>query len=81
MGRLISGLPTEEFIGAQAYAYFDNEEDIVHAAKTAMFTHREATALAGAACVIHMCLDTSDDCLSADRRCRCAAEVGSSSVG
>lgn len=32
---------------AAAYGYFDSEEDVVHAAKTAMFTHREATALAG----------------------------------
>lgn len=32
---------------AAAYAYYDSEEDIVHAARTAMFTHRETTALQG----------------------------------
>merc|ERR1740130_1271950 len=30
---------------APAFAYFDDEEDLVHAARTAMFTHRERTAL------------------------------------
>ena len=30
---------------AAAYGYFDNEEDVVHMARTAMFTHRETTAL------------------------------------
>jgi len=32
---------------AAAFGYFDTEEDVVHASKTAMFTHREPTALAG----------------------------------
>lgn len=32
---------------AAAYAYFDNEDAIVQAARTAMFTHRETTALDG----------------------------------
>merc|ERR1711871_74888 len=32
---------------AAAYGYFDKEEDVVHAAMTAMLTHRETTALAG----------------------------------
>lgn len=32
---------------AAAYAYFDKEEDIVHAARTTMFTHRNSEALGG----------------------------------
>ena len=32
---------------AAAYAAFKNEDDIVHAARTSMFTHRETTAQAG----------------------------------
>jgi len=32
---------------AAAYAAFDKEEDVVHASKTAMFTHRESSALQG----------------------------------
>jgi len=32
---------------AAAYAAFKNEDDIVHAARTAMFTHCEATAQTG----------------------------------
>lgn len=32
---------------AAVYGYFDKEEDVVHAARTAMFTHRETTALDG----------------------------------
>jgi len=32
---------------AAAYGYFDNEEDVAHAARTMMFTHRETTALDG----------------------------------
>ena len=33
---------------AAAYAFFEDEDDIVHAARTSMFTHRETTALDGA---------------------------------
>lgn len=32
---------------AAAYGYYDDEEDVVHAARTMMFTHRETTALDG----------------------------------
>jgi len=32
---------------AAAYGYFDNEEDVAHAARTMMFTHQETTALEG----------------------------------
>eukprot|EP00040_Diaphanoeca_grandis_P044774 m.13523 g.13523 ORF g.13523 m.13523 type:complete len:392 (+) comp9754_c0_seq1:169-1344(+) len=32
---------------AAAYAFFDKEDDVVHTARTAMFTHRETTALDG----------------------------------
>jgi len=32
---------------AAAYGYYDKEEDVVHAARTMMFTHRETTALDG----------------------------------
>ena len=32
---------------AAAYAAFDSEEDVVHASKAAMFTHRETSALQG----------------------------------
>lgn len=32
---------------ASAYGYFDKEEDVAHAARTMMFTHREETALDG----------------------------------
>jgi len=32
---------------AASYGYFDNEEDVAHAARTMMFTHRETTALDG----------------------------------
>jgi len=32
---------------AAAYGYFSDEEDVAHAARTMMFTHREATALDG----------------------------------
>ena len=31
-----------------AYAYFDNEEDVVHFSHASMFTHREQTAHDGA---------------------------------
>lgn len=33
---------------AAAYGMYDNEEDVVHAARTTMFTHRETTAHQGA---------------------------------
>merc|ERR1719414_1171874 len=32
---------------AAAYGYYDKEEDVAHAARTMMFTHRETTALDG----------------------------------
>lgn len=54
--QVLQGVPLDRIGGmsnamairhAAAYAAFSSEEDVVHAAKTAMFTHREASALEG----------------------------------
>ncbi len=43
--RLGGGSNAMSFRSAAAYGYFDKEEDVVHAARTMMFTHGETTAL------------------------------------
>ena len=54
--QLDAGVPLHQLGGnsnamalrfAPAYAYFASEEDVAHAARVAMFTHREASALEG----------------------------------
>ena len=51
-----AGTPTDQLGGQSnamairhgaAYAYYDTEEDVAHAARASMFTHRETTALDG----------------------------------
>eukprot|EP00241_Pyramimonas_parkeae_P006102 CAMPEP_0114235532 /NCGR_PEP_ID=MMETSP0058-20121206/6301_1 /TAXON_ID=36894 /ORGANISM="Pyramimonas parkeae, CCMP726" /LENGTH=393 /DNA_ID=CAMNT_0001347301 /DNA_START=108 /DNA_END=1289 /DNA_ORIENTATION=+ len=47
-GKPIGGMSNAMAIRhAAAYSYYDNEEDVVHAARTTMFTHRETSALEG----------------------------------
>eukprot|EP00930_Biecheleria_cincta_P018329 TRINITY_DN14317_c0_g1_i1.p1 TRINITY_DN14317_c0_g1~~TRINITY_DN14317_c0_g1_i1.p1 ORF type:complete len:548 (+),score=92.15 TRINITY_DN14317_c0_g1_i1:32-1675(+) len=54
--QVVGGTPASDLGGmsnamalrsAAAYGYFDKEEDVAHAARTMMFTHREETALDG----------------------------------
>lgn len=46
-GNLGGGSNAMSLRSSAAYGYYDTEEDIVHAARTMMFTHRETTALDG----------------------------------
>merc|ERR1712061_933370 len=45
--RLGGGSNAMSLRSAAAYGYYSEEEDVVHAARTMMFTHRETTALDG----------------------------------